>query len=356
MRRFALGCIAAVVLAAAPTALFVGVECYRPAAVAAPAASAPNGIEPYLRAEAFTYLTLPEWFIVYNTEEYAQFIAGASPTTFPYLRSIGQYWRYYAAVCRATRGAYPFEGVYHVMLGVIGASFTAEYALKAVYENTIGRVSGWFGTDTAEDAYAASVASEYGRFMHTVPWYAFPFARALLRLWTDVPLLGGHLVRKWERRAALSAEYAIKAVYGAVIGFAVRSSGEREDLVIGARVLGATDAALEAAGAAVAGRGAHGTVILLPRYEPFTGAALRLVDDGAGFLDVAGNDDILVSAIAPIGMGAPSSSHMRAVVAEPLATDPARQRLALSVPVRDLGDVLRELRNAGATIEHIYDY
>ena len=93
---------------------------------------------------------------------------------------IGQYWGAYGAACDATRGRYPFEMGYHVMLGVIGVSLTAEYGIKAIYENTVGRTTEWlFSTDTPEDVFAAGVAAEYGQFMHTTPWYQFPFADRL---------------------------------------------------------------------------------------------------------------------------------------------------------------------------------
>jgi hypothetical protein len=37
-------------------------------------------------------------------------------------------------------------------------------------------------------------------------------------------------------------------------------------------------------------------------------------------------------------------------------TEPGRKRLALRAPVAQLHRAVEELRNAGATIEHLYDY
>ena len=118
---------------------FIGVKCYSSApATRAPAVAPPDGIAGYTRAEAFTYLTLPEWFIVYSTDEYAAFIATRRPSTFPYLGSVRQYWGFYSSACAETKRKHPFETGYHVMLGVIGASFTIESSIRFVYEHTVG--------------------------------------------------------------------------------------------------------------------------------------------------------------------------------------------------------------------------
>ncbi len=88
----------------------------------------------------------------------------------------------------------------------------------------------------AEDALARRTAREYGTFMHRTPWYQFPFGSRLAALWREVPLTGPHMVRKIERRMALTAEYAIKAVYGLIIRKASGAAYEGEDLRIYARV------------------------------------------------------------------------------------------------------------------------
>ena len=46
------------------------------------------GLSGYLRAEAFTFLTVPEWYIVYSTDEYAAFVRRQPPSAFPYLGAI----------------------------------------------------------------------------------------------------------------------------------------------------------------------------------------------------------------------------------------------------------------------------
>src|SRR5689334_11471133 len=126
------------------------------------------GLSGYARSEDQTYLTLPEWYIVYSSDEYAAFIAHNPPSRFPYFQAIGQFWQSYYDVCAVTRDRYAFNSGYHLSLAVIGTSFTAENIIKGIYENTFGRVTEWLssGALTEEDAYARKVAAEYGSFLH----------------------------------------------------------------------------------------------------------------------------------------------------------------------------------------------
>ena len=76
---------------------------------------------------------------------------------------------------------------------------------------------------------------------------------------------------------------------------------------------------------------------------------------GVRFVNIAGNDEILVTALAPAGR-TPDVSPAQIASLAPLPTDRSRVRLALRVPVRSLHDVLTRLVSGGITIEHLYDY
>ena len=351
-KLFALALIALIVGPAA----FIGTQCY---GNGTPAAAAPGPLAefPAAREESFTFLTLPEWFIVFSSEEYGRFIGRDAPSAFPYLGSIGQYWTAYDAVCEVTRPHYPFQAGYHVMLGVIGASFTAENVVKSVYENTVGRATEWLSSrDTPEDQWAARTAQEYGAFLHTVPWYQFPFGARLAALWSETPMWGPHLLRKWERRAALTAEYGFKAGYGWLMGLATSSAYAPEDLKVYAHVEQAPVTIFAQDGiASVKQLSPTSFVITMPRYEAFTKAALALDEAGVRFVSIAANDEMLVTALAPEAFSLPPSPAS-VVVTLPIQTEPGRVRLAVRTPLATLHDTLTALRAGGATIEHLYDY
>lgn len=309
-----------------------------------------------LRPEDQTFLTLPEWYIVYSADEYAAFIADQPPSAFPYARAILQFWGSYYDVCAITRDRYTFNADYHLVLVVIGASFTVENTVRGIYENTVGRltelVSG--GGQTAEDDYARRVAREYGTFLHTVPWYAFPFGEKLDGLWSSSSAWGPNIVRKWERRFALSAEYGIKGMYAALIGQGTRSVYAADEHTLLAWVRGDATAFDGEPDARVLATSGADMLVSLPRYEAFTQLVPRLARRGVEFVQIAGNERILVTVLAPTAAAGDIDGSL--VTTMPILTVPGEQRVAFEVPVASLSQVLRSLADGELRLEHVYDY
>lgn len=361
MRAAVWSVLVLILLIVVPTVVFVGAECFSLGVQASARASelerAAAGLPHYYREEAATYLTLPEWYIVYSTEEYAAFIGARAPSRFPYFRAIGQYWRYYGKVCRVTKSAYPFDPGVHLMLGVIGVSFSAENVMRGTYERTVGRLSEWVGGHrTEEDAFAQRTAREYGKFMRTVPWYEFPFQRRLAALWRETPLWGANPVRKWERRFALTAEYGTKAVYAWLIRAGTGTVYAPEDSTIHLRVAHMPASAFaDSRIAKVKAAGPDAWIIRIPRYEAFTEIVVALARQGVRFRDIAGNDEILVTAIAPRTWRY-TLPQGRLLFSERIMTDRSVKRVAVYAPVESLHTILAGLEAGGARIEHLHDY
>lgn len=313
----------------------------------------------YKRDEAQTYLTLPEWLLVYYPAEYALVLKSQPPSAFPYFGSIAQFWSYYRAAYAATRGTYPFNWGYHVMVSVIGSSYTVENAAKGIYEGTVGRLAEWSAGDkrTQEDDFAADVAQDYVDFIRVDPWYQFSFLQALERLWAETDLFGPHLLRKWERKLMLSAEYLVKAQYATLITVATRAAYGVADAEIQARAGNVTPEALQGEpNVKILKRFEDGSVLLsLPRYEAFRDAALRLTGKGVTFREIAGNREVLVTSVVP-RTWAYELSAGRVVFEKPILTDPGAKRIAIAAPVEGLHLILGELVDRNFAVEHIYDY
>jgi len=316
-------------------------------------------IEGYTRAEDQTYLTFPEWYIVYSTDEYAAFIQDNPPSHFPYFKAIGQYWTSYNEICAVTHARYPLNGSYQFTLGFIGVSFTAENMIKGLYETTVGRVTEWVseGGQTEEDVYAAQVALDYGAFLHYVPWYDFPFGEKLSGLWSDVPLWGPHMTRKLERRVALTTEYGIKALYGGFISKAARLTyGGPDETKIHAVAEGVTDEMLNEDFEVVQSIDDERDVILITRYEDFSRNIPPLMKDGLTFVDIAGNDEILVTIFGPQD-GGYNLEYGEYLFELPVLTETGAARIAIKVRVDELHLLIEELDQQNRyRFEHIYDY
>jgi FAD/FMN-containing dehydrogenase len=316
----------------------------------------------YTRPESQSYLAHPEWFIVYSADEYAAWTKDRLPTAFPYVRSVGQYWQNWKMVSRASNRENAPNGQYSLMLGVIGLSYSVEYGLKWAYEGSVGRFSAWTagGRMTDEDRFAHEVAADYAKFIHTIPWYRYPYGTQLRRLWSDVPLLGPGWFRKWERRLSLTAEYGIKAVYARMLGGATGAAYAPQDLRMGVVVFGDT-ASLAPGDARVLERrplGPQHALITTERYDGFVNLMRESArrGDATPLVEIAGNDDIVVTGVAPADWRyvGPEAEFLYAI---PVATDARRIRPVLEVRTRDLLPFLRRMEAEGRlAVDHVYDY
>jgi len=352
---------AAVVLAFAAFASAVGA-----ASAAEPPAAPAVRSEPLTppedrRAPDQTFLTFPEWFLVHSPAEYARYLSrGEPPSAFPLFAHIGQFWHGYAAV-NGEVSRFPFNGGYHLMVMVIGTSTTVEYAVKGVYEHTIGRLAeATVGGDVPvpEERLGADYAQAYVDFIRIEPWYKFDFLAPLRKLWAELPLMGPNLIRRWERRFALSTELLVKEGYARLIKLGSQSVYDAPKPTT-AIVLDRSPAPDAAAYAEYVAKPTTGPEILatVPRYEPFTAYSRWLAAQGVDFREIAGNDgEILVSLLVPTGWMA--SAPARTLFEQPILTRPGQKRVVLTVRVPQLAALLRSFgeKRGGVIVEHIYDF
>lgn len=323
-----------------------------------PGSGKPMAGPEHVRGLEQTLLTYPEWFLVFSPDEYAEFTATRPPSRFPWYGHLGQFWDGYAAVTAEThrRELAPNPG-YHLMIMVIGVSTSVEYALRSAYEMLVGRMTEMLAArPTAEDRYAARVAKEYVDFIRVRPWYEFDFAARLRGLWAETGLWGEAPLRKWERKFALTTEYAIKMLYGKLIGLGTQNVYEAPLLVtaVVTRPAPAPDPKLpdlRILQALPEGR----ALVTVPRYEAFTTYAQALAARGLQFEEIAGNTGfILVSLLTRSDWRPPAD--MPVLFSQPILTRAGSQRVALMVPVSSLGTQLRLWQAAGLQVEHVFDY
>lgn len=339
-------------------ALSIAIFCSHVLAAAGTEAGKPIAGPEHVRGVEQTLLTYPEWFLVFSPHEFGEFVATGEPSQFPYYGHVGQFWQGYKAVFDETRRrGLDLNPGYHLMIMVIGASTTVEYAIKSAYELLVGRLAASTASrSTSEDAYAVSVAQDYVRFIRVLPWYEYDFAKALKGLWHDTPASGSDQLRKWERRFALTTEYVVKLGYAKLIKLGTQSIYEVPKAVtaVVARPMPKSDATLPDLRqlSALAGDAA---LITVPRYEAFTVYAQALADQGVDFSEIAGNGSfILVSVLAPDSWQPGTSTQP--LLRQPILTRPGTQRILLTVPVNSLAQSLRQWKLNNLQVEHVFDY
>jgi FAD/FMN-containing dehydrogenase len=320
-------------------------------------ATALNGMTEYKRGEEQSFLSLPEWYIVFNGDEYAAFLKTNKPSAFPYWQSAAEFWRLKGRVKELIRDQYPPNFGYNAMLWVIGTSYSAELVLKGFYENTIGRLTESFMDDsgTDEDRIIQRFHQEYADFVHVYPWYEFKFWDRLKRFWAETPLTGDFFVRKWERKLAFSTEYLVKTAYGWLIGLGTRASYSAEPTEIFAVVNDPERVIASQPGVRVINESDTYQLVGVPRYDKFRDLALSLVGRSTRFVEIAGNRKIFLTAIASVST--PAQLESGEVSGESLVpSDPSLRRWLITCPVGALTEVLAQLKAKSALVEHIFDY
>ncbi|GAA3073083.1 hypothetical protein GCM10010520_20420 [Rhizobium viscosum] len=314
-----------------------------------PLISAPE----FRRQEANTYLTYPEWHIVYAYDGLAETLKTGDEYGFDYFSSVKDFW---VADCALTRIADRHGGAdseTRMMIATIGVSFTLEMGLKAAYEETIGRLFAlWRGSEkTPQDIVARDMAIDYAAFLRQTPWYKYPFQPWIDRLWAapvEEPLRG------WERRLALGGEWRAKIAYAGMIASAVAATGEAK-LTIRSVISGLPAATLQAVpDISVISETADGVLIETPRYDRFTHILAEIARVGGVIREIAGNDEIMVSLTTP--SGAEQNNLPGEVITRLQRSGFDSDRLLLSVKMSDLAPLLKGRPIADPGLEHIFDF
>jgi hypothetical protein len=308
------------------------------------------------RGEEQTFLTVPEWFLVFSSAEYAAFTRTHTPDGFCFWAHIGQFWHAYADVIHETRARHePMNWGYHLMIVVIGISTTVEYAAHSAYETVIGRLAAATASRrTPEDDFGARAAQEYVDFIRYRGWYEFDFMSRFERLWTETSLVGPNMIRKWERKYALSTEYLVKAGYGWLITQASDSiyDPNRETTIV---LLASPCPTLPPRVQELSRKGDGSVLLSVPRFQGFLEPVRALARCGATFEEIAGNRSEMVASLID-DVSSPQPAGARLMTRQPIVTEPGRERRFLIVPIQNLAALLRASDAGHATPEHLFDY
>jgi hypothetical protein len=307
----------------------------------------------FQRREANSYLTYPEWHIVFAYDGLAQALKTGDEHAFDYVRSISNFW---SSACGLTRTASRHGGAdfeTRSMIHTIGVSFTVEMVAKAAYEETLGRVTAWLRgpRKTPQDVVIAGVAADYAAFLRQTPWYEYPFSRKAHELWAPP---AGLSLRGWERRLGIGLEFNAKAVYAKALAGAVAATGQAQ-LVIRSVVSGVDATVLgRMPGVKVIGRRGDGVEIETPRYDLFTRILAGIARQGGAIREIAGNDEIMVSMTVRDGTSAPVQ-HGTVILRMKRDGIPG-ERLLINIRMAELATFLKTYPLGDPGLEHVFDY
>ncbi|WP_170771153.1 hypothetical protein [Ruegeria lacuscaerulensis] len=297
------------------------------------------------RPETRSLMTYPEWHIVHAYEDYAEVLRQGDPHDYGFWQGITGFWSSLCALTETAAAHGEIDGETKQTIYVIGASFTAELALKALYEETVGRLfTALRGPERAPlDELSAQQASDYAEFLQQVPWYKWRFdddAQSLIDQ-------SSGSIRDTERAIALGLEYTTKGGYAGVIEQAVEQVGQDE---LTLRMIVTSEGELPAyPDMQVIAQRPEGIEIETPRYRALTNLLVQMAGDGVNVVEIAGNDDILFTAISD------QPTRADAIYSAPRQGFGDHRHLIV-VKVSDLAERLRQLPGSGLALEHIHDY
>lgn len=306
----------------------------------------------FRRAEANTYLSYPEWHIVYAYDGLAETLKSGDEYQFPYLDSVVGFW---SSTCKLMKIADDHGGAdraTRTMIYTIGASFDLEMGLKAAYEETLGRL---FATirgpqKTPQDEEALKMAVDYSAFLRQTPWYKYDFDRANQALWA-APMT--YRLRGWERRLALGGEWKAKSYYAAAIGAAVAATGQAQ-LRIRSVIYGLpADTLKTIPNVTVISEDTAGVLIETPRYDIFTHVLAEIAGKDGLVREIAGNNEIMVSLTVPPGSDYKGPGEViTRMHRDGFETD----RLLVSLEVSELEQLFKLYPIGDPGLEHVFDY
>lgn len=314
-------------------------------------------IKEYFRAEEQTILTVPEWYLVYNPKEYADYLeSGKNPSDFPFYKSIDEYWKLYDRSIKLTSKAYSENNEYKTMLQVIGVSITMEYGAKIIYENTIGRFFSLFSEEkiSKEEETIIEAQRAYSNFIYQTAWYEFKFLPWIKKIWTVSEKSNCSTLRKWERTLIFTFEFSFKAFYSQLIQWAANSTYETPANSI-YLIVSNVDSIKENKNLKIIKKYGDKMIIAITRWEAFTTEIIKLSNQDVKIYEISGNNEIAVSAIMNNSKEI-NYKNIKLLYQSRIVTNDNLKRNIYFLPVDRLLPFIKESMNKKATIEHVYDY
>jgi len=301
-----------------------------------------------------TFLTFPEWYLVFSPEEQAHYFKHTTATSFPFMSHTAQIWQSYKIVNDQIKDNFPPNKGYHFMIWVIGWSASVEYSIKAWYETIIGRITDTHEVLTDEDKFNAKFTHDYVAFIKDEPWYAFDFKSQLKYLYTSTSFFGNHFFRKLDRRYILTSELIVKTVYGKLIGLGTKTVYD-EALPTTAVLIDSVpqnNTSLKI----IKQFPDKSALINLPRYDKFNAEVASLSWSGCSFREIAGNNSAILLTLLMPASQKQNFGNAQIVFIQPISSDLAMKRIALAIPVTQLNKLLVQLQKDNIQIEHVFDY
>lgn len=304
-----------------------------------------------------TYLTLPEWYMVYSYNEFADYLQnGGSQSDFPFIGSVKNFWSYYRISLEESKSE-KFNWGYNFVSWMIGINYTVEYVIKFAYENTVGNITQFVaGSETEADMFIANSWNNYAEKMYQTTWYHYPYFDDLIGIWTNTPLFNASFIRNIERKSAFTFSYVIKGVY-AKLWLLTAIQKENETLSI---VFTPEKGVLVQENIKILKELGDGMYLIeTERYAGFKDVFIRLTNNNVKFVEIMGHNVIALSYLSKQESDLYIAQAGAAIVDKRkmfFNADGYIYRITVKTPVAELSSIINSIDISGAKFEMIYDF
>lgn len=314
-------------------------------------------IKGYKRAEEQTVLTVPEWYLVFNPKEYADYLeANKNPSDFPLYASIVEYWKLYDRSVMLAKN-YPKNDEYMTMLQVIGVSMTIEYGFKMLYENTVGKLFSFFSETehSSKEDVIVQANRAYSDFVYHTAFYEFSFWSWVKKVWeTKEEKQEYSSLRKWERTLFFTLEFSFKALYSQLLTQATKATYEEPVKKIYLWVQ-SSQPIQETNDLEIVKQEDDRYLLALTRWGAFSKTLLTLPNDTMQIQSISGNHNIAVSTLMPKDKTV-EKTYANHLYDSTIVTNTQLKREVNLIPVDKVLDYIASCQKNDIVVEHIYDY
>lgn len=316
-----------------------------------------NTIKGYYRAAEQTVLTVPEWYLVFNPKEYADYLeSGKNPSSFPFYASINEYWKLYDRSVKLVEN-YPKNDEYMTMLQVIGVSTTIEYGFKMLYENTIGKIFSWFSEPTlsTQEQIIYEAHRAYSDFVYQTAFYEFSFWSWVTKVWESSETQTQYSsIRKWERTLFFTMEFSFKAFYSQLLASVAKATYEEPVKEIYVWVT-TTEEIEENENLKIIQKDHDKYLLAIRRWGTFTKELITLSHDEMTINTIGANHQIVISLLVPKTEKA-FQNNAEYLYDSAIVSNDKIKRVVSLVPVDKMLEYIKNCLSRQCVVEHIYDY
>lgn len=318
----------------------------------------------YERALLQTYFTAPEWRNVEMSEELGKFLSkGNAFYRFPFFKQIITFWSVFHHSYQAAKKYHTHRELwlseYMVMNIFIGVSTTLGFAALGALSLLLSPFM-QAKNETLFQKHVAEMVNDYAKFIHTVPFYNYPYGEKFNPMWQAFKNSQNRSLTDYATFFTATMEILVRSVLSAPVAWwynqPQNQAAERIHLLVKTQdvdTLKNMDPTIEIIGKPQLNNQHHYAHITVPRYEAFSIAVNQLIENNIKIQKIAGQDRIQFKVLAKEQDFVKSNSDLLYTYNNHLNK---KHFMMVDVPTRQLHSTVKLFEENNVNIKLMHDF